>query len=188
MKVSDEVLLDGGGPKPRDRVLIRHRRGETQTQRRSHMEAEAQGRTPRTPKSQKRRGGPSPGASAGSSALGPPSSDVWYPGLGVSGARDLGSLVPGTRGAGGMDVCGSKPQVSSVTTDAGSSRRLQQSQVLLDDGNDSSFSGRRTVHEMKVLLDDLSSRASRNGTSHHSQDPCWWESGMLGLTRPRVLV
>ena len=62
------------------------------------MEAEAQGRTPRTPKSQKRRGGPSPGASAGSSALGPPelrclvprTRGVWCPGLGVSGARDSG--------------------------------------------------------------------------------------------------
>ena len=57
------------------------------------MEAEAQGRTPRTPKSQKRRGGPSPGASAGSSALGPPelrclvprTRGVWCPGLGVQG-------------------------------------------------------------------------------------------------------
>ena len=147
----------------------------------------AQGRMPGARRSWKRRGGPSPGASAGSSALGPldlrhlvpGTRGVWCPGLGVSGARDLGC-----RG----DVCGLRPQVSSVTTDAGSSRRLQQPHVLLDDGNDSSFSGRRTAHEMKVLLADLSSRASRSGASHHPQDPCWWESGMLGLTRPHVLV
>ena len=72
-------LLDGGGPKPHDRVLIRHRGGETRTERRSHVETEAetagrqppaQGRTPGAPRSRKRRGGPSPGASAGSSALG----------------------------------------------------------------------------------------------------------------------
>ena len=44
VKVRDEVLLDGGGPKPRDRVLIRHRRGETRTQRRSHVETKADGR------------------------------------------------------------------------------------------------------------------------------------------------
>ena len=87
----------------------------------------AQGRTPGAPRSWKRRGGPSPGASARSPAL---------------GALDHRCLVPGTRGVwslglrvwGGMDVCGLKPQVSSVPTDAGSSRRLRQPQVLLDDG------------------------------------------------------
>ena len=72
-------LLDGGGPKPRDRVFIRHRRGETWTQRRSHVEMEAetggrwppaQGRMPGAPRSWKRQGGPSPGASGRSSALG----------------------------------------------------------------------------------------------------------------------
>ena len=50
------------------------------TQRRSHVETEAeaggrrppaQGRTPGAPRSRKRQEGPSPGASAGSSALGP---------------------------------------------------------------------------------------------------------------------
>ena len=74
-------LLDGGGPKPTDRVLIRHRRGETGTQRRSHVETEAgtggrqppaQGWTPGAPRSWTRREGPSPGDSAGSSALGHP--------------------------------------------------------------------------------------------------------------------
>ena len=74
-------LLDGGGPKPRDRVLIKHRRGETGTQRRSHVETEAetgvrrppaQGGTPGAPRSWRRCGEHSPGASAGSSALGPP--------------------------------------------------------------------------------------------------------------------
>ena len=45
---------------------------------------------------------------------------------------DVWSL--GLRVWGGMDVCGLKPQVSSVTTDTGSSRRLRQPQVLLDDG------------------------------------------------------
>ena len=58
MKVRDEVLLDGGGPKPRDRVLIRHRRGETRTQRSSQVETgaetggrriPAQGRMPGAP-------------------------------------------------------------------------------------------------------------------------------------------
>ena len=41
-------LLDGGDPKPHDRVLIRHRRGETETQRRSPVETEAEtgGRRP----------------------------------------------------------------------------------------------------------------------------------------------
>ena len=66
MKVSDEVLLDGGGPKPRDRVLIRHRRRETRTHRRSHVETEAetggrrppaQGWTPGAPRSWKRQEG-----------------------------------------------------------------------------------------------------------------------------------
>ena len=61
-------LLDGSGPKPRVRVLIRHRRGETGTQRRSPAETEAetggrrppaQGRTPGAPRSWKRWGGPS---------------------------------------------------------------------------------------------------------------------------------
>ena len=37
-------LLDGGGPKPNVRVLIRHTRGETGTQRRSHVETQADGR------------------------------------------------------------------------------------------------------------------------------------------------
>ena len=78
--VRDEVLLDGGGPKPRDRVLIRHGRGETGAQRRSHVETEAetggrlppaQGWTPGAPRSRKRWGGPSPGDSGRSSALGP---------------------------------------------------------------------------------------------------------------------
>ena len=67
--------------KPHDRVLIRHGRGETRTQRRSHVETEpetggrqppAQGRTPAAPRSRKRRGGHSPGASAGSPARGHP--------------------------------------------------------------------------------------------------------------------
>ena len=35
-------LLAGGGPKPHDGHLIRHRRGEPQTQRRSHVETEAE--------------------------------------------------------------------------------------------------------------------------------------------------
>ena len=74
------VLLGGGGPQPRDRVLIRHRRGETRTQRRSRVETEAetggrrssaQGRTPGAPRSWERWGGPSPGDSAGSPSLGP---------------------------------------------------------------------------------------------------------------------
>ena len=73
-------LLDEGGSKPWDTVLIRHRRGKTWTQRRSHveMEAETGGRRPpahrwmpRAPGSRKRREGPSHGDSAGSSALGP---------------------------------------------------------------------------------------------------------------------
>ena len=73
-------LLDGGGLKPKDKVLIRQRRGETRTQRRSHVETEvetggrrppAQEWTPGAPRSLKRRGGPSPGASGQSSALGP---------------------------------------------------------------------------------------------------------------------
>ena len=72
-------LLDEGGSKPWDRVLIRHRRGKTWTQRRSHVEMEAetggrrppaQGQMPGAPGSWKRQGGPSLGASAGSSALG----------------------------------------------------------------------------------------------------------------------
>ena len=71
--------MDGGGPKAKHRVLIRHRRGETQKQRRSHVETEAetggrrppaQGRMPGAPRSWKRPGGPSPGASGWSSALG----------------------------------------------------------------------------------------------------------------------
>ena len=64
---------------PSDTVLIRQGRGETWTQRRSHVEAEAetggrrppaQGWTPGAPRSWKRQEGPSPGASAGSSVLG----------------------------------------------------------------------------------------------------------------------
>lgn len=35
-------LLDRGGLKPRHRVLVRHGRRETQTQRRSHVETEAE--------------------------------------------------------------------------------------------------------------------------------------------------
>lgn len=75
-------------------------------QRRSHVETEAetggrrppaQGWTPGAPRSWKRRGGPSPGASAGSSALGHP---------------DLRGLVPGT-GAGWMSVVLS-PQLCSL--------------------------------------------------------------------------
>ena len=34
--------MDGGGPKPKDRVLKRQRRGETGTQRRSHVKTEAE--------------------------------------------------------------------------------------------------------------------------------------------------
>ena len=72
--------MDEAGPKPGDRTLIRHRRGETRTQRRSYVEMEvetggrrppAQGRMPGAPRSCRRREGPSPGASVGSSALGP---------------------------------------------------------------------------------------------------------------------
>ena len=60
-------------------VLIRHRRGETRTQRRSRVETEAetggrrppaQGQTPGAPRSRKRQEASSPGDSAGSSALG----------------------------------------------------------------------------------------------------------------------
>ena len=41
-------LLDGSGPKPDGRVFIRHRRGKTWTQRRSHVKAEVEtgGRRP----------------------------------------------------------------------------------------------------------------------------------------------
>ena len=53
-------------------------------------------------------------------------SDVWCLGLEVSGPRDSGCR--------GIDVCGLKLQVSSVSAGAGSSRRLQRPQVLLDDG------------------------------------------------------
>ena len=75
------VWVTRGGRKPKDRVLIRHRTGETETQRRSHVETQtetggrrppAQGRTPGAPRSWKRWEGPCPGASAGSSALGHP--------------------------------------------------------------------------------------------------------------------
>ena len=68
------------------------KRGETGTQRRSHVETEAetggrqppaQGWTPGAPRNWTRQGGPSPGASAGSSALGP---------------LDLRRLVSRTRG------------------------------------------------------------------------------------------
>ena len=45
----------------------------------------AQGRTPGAPRSWKRWEGPSPGASAGSSALSHLDSDVWRPGLGEDG-------------------------------------------------------------------------------------------------------
>ena len=93
--------MDAGGLKPKHRVLIRHRRGETQTQRRSHVETEAetggrrppaQGRTPGAPRSRKRREGPSPGTSGWSSALGHP---------------DLRRVVSstGVGGQGAMDVC-----------------------------------------------------------------------------------
>ena len=101
--------LDGGGPKPRDRVLIRHRRGETRTQRRSHVEPDAemggrrppaQGRTPGAPRSWKRRGGPSPGASVESPALGP---------------LDLRSLVS-RAGEGWMSVVLKPPYLWSLIT------------------------------------------------------------------------
>lgn len=104
-------LQDQGGPRPRDRVLKRHQRGETRTQRRSHVEMEAemggtwppaQRWTPRAPRSRKRRGGPSPGDSAGSSAL---------------GHTDLRRVVPRTRG-GWMPVWGVKPLIYRTVTAA----------------------------------------------------------------------
>ena len=64
---------------PSDTVLIRQGRGETWTQRRSHVETQAEmggrqppaeGWTPRAPRSWKRREGPSLGAFGWSSALG----------------------------------------------------------------------------------------------------------------------
>ena len=72
-------LLDESGPKPRDRVLIRHRREETWMQRRSHMKTEAgiggrgppaQGWMPGAPRSWKRQEAPYPRATGQSSALG----------------------------------------------------------------------------------------------------------------------
>ena len=91
---------------PSDRILIRHTRGETRMQRKSHMETEAetggkrppaQGRTPGACRSWKRWGGPSPAASAGSSALGP---------------LDLRHLVP-RAGAGWMCVVAKPPHCRS---------------------------------------------------------------------------
>ena len=91
---------------PSDRILIRHTRGETRTQRRSHMETEAetggkrppaQGWTLGAPRSWKRQGGPSPAASAGNSALGP---------------LDLRRLVP-RAGAGWMCVVAKPPRCRS---------------------------------------------------------------------------
>ena len=109
--ISECDLQDQGGPRPRDRVLKRHQRGETRTQRRIHvdMEAEMGGRrppaqrlTPGALRSRKRRGGPSPGDSAGSSALGHP---------------DLRRVVPGTRG-GWTPFWGVKPLIYTTVTAA----------------------------------------------------------------------
>ena len=79
--------------------LSLRRRIETQTQRRSHVETEAemggkwlpaQGWTPGASRSWKRQEGPSPGDSAGSPALSHLDSDVW------------------SQGRGRTDVCGFK--------------------------------------------------------------------------------
>ena len=58
----------------------------------------AQGWTPGAPRSWKRQEGPCPGASAGSSALGHLTSDVWSPGLGEDRCPGLWTLLTAVPG------------------------------------------------------------------------------------------
>ena len=58
----------------------------------------AQGWMPGAPRSWKRWEGPSPGASAGSSALGHLTSDVWSPGLGEDRCPGLWALLTAVPG------------------------------------------------------------------------------------------
>ena len=89
-RVWDEVLLDEGGPTSNDRVLLRDRRGETQTQRRSPEKTEAETGETR-PQAQGRLEPPEAGRGRKDPPLetleGPQpwdtlTSDIWSPGWG----------------------------------------------------------------------------------------------------------